>query len=304
MPVATPHSLVGVYAASDVLVSLAHPAAGESVLQRHHPPTLEPLGAPLEIPAFARVALSPDGGRVAIAALAEDDAAGFLATFATAHWTELARLEIPSVIGSVSWADGERIVTGTIGEAEGARVEVWSASLERTHALAVTGPFAEVSAHGDLVAAAGDELHLWRVGEATPFFHSSPDHPRSARYGHGTCGILLDGVGFAAHHFDRSPEDDESDIVTVRSLEDPLDPGVALMGPPAVYELAASPSGRRLALRLVTEPEEPTSVRVYDTREGRLLASLDDTPISQVAWQDEDTIVIAGGTLSAWRLDA
>ncbi|MBO6934293.1 MAG: hypothetical protein JJ863_04940 [Deltaproteobacteria bacterium] len=299
MPVATPHSLVGVHCAGGTLVSLAHPTDGESVLQRHDLGTLEPL----VLRAFARVSLSPSGDTLAVAALPEDDAPGFLALFATEDWSERARLEVESVMGSVSWADDARLVTGTIGQAEGALVEVWSPSLERTHSVTVTGPFAEVSAHGDLVAAAGEELHLWRVGSAVPFFHSSPDHPGSARYGYGTCGVVLDAERFAAHHFDRSPEDDESDIVTIRSFEDPLATGVAMMGPPAVYELAASPSGDRLALRLVTEPDEPTFVRVHDTRDGQLLATLDDTPVSHVAWVDDDTLVIAGGTLSAWRLE-
>jgi len=160
-----------------------------------------------------------------------------------------------------------------------------------------------VSARGERVAAAANELHLWRVGEAEPFFQSGPDHPESARYGFGTSAILLDDDRFAAHHWDRSPELAEADIVTIRSLADPLDPGVALPGPPGVYELAASPSGQRLALRLVEDPDQPTSVRVHDTRDGRLLALLDDTPVSQVAWPDEDTLLIAGGTLSAWRLE-
>jgi len=299
-PVSTSNAVCGALGGGGSLVSVAYPHEGESVLQRHDPRTLEPDGGPLVIPAFARLALSPDGRRLVVAALPEGDAPGFLAVLVVADWSEQRRVDVASTISGVSWADDERLVVGTVDSP--AVVEVWSAALTRTHSLAVDEPFAEVSARGDLVAAAANELYLWRVGELAPHFQSTSDHPPSARYGFGTCGVLLDDERFAAHHYDRSPENAEADIVTIRSLADPLGTGVPLMGPPGVYELAASPNGERLALRLVEDPDQPTTVRVHDTRDGRLLALLEDTPVGQVAWMDEDTLVIAGGTLSTWRL--
>ncbi|MBN4049535.1 hypothetical protein JYT86_00595 [bacterium AH-315-N03] len=179
----------------------------------------------------------------------------------------------------------------------GPKVELWTADLERCfQRLDANDAGFDVVAAGGLIATCGTDMHLWwPSGERAIFsMHESWAHPPGEM---GSAVLSGDGCLAAVVHDLWRDDEPQALIVRVDALEQ--EPVLIADGTSRhVDQLAFSPAGTMIALRLTERPE----VRVHRSSDGIVMAELEVPNHRAIAWLDDSTLLVGGDTLTGWSL--
>lgn len=202
---------------------------------------------------------------------------------------------------AVPWRD--RIVLGVFEDPwtprHEAKLRVWTASLDASVGeLLADDAGDDVVAAGDVIAATGIDLHVWRPDRDERAFslHESPFAPPGEMFG---CAISDDGVCIAVC-CDRWRAY-EHQVMLLRAD--------ALASPPVLIsdettrnagQLSFAPDGSAIAVSLSESP----CVRVHRTSDGALLGEAMVPGQRAIAWLDASRLLVGGDALGVWSLDA
>jgi hypothetical protein len=181
----------------------------------------------------------------------------------------------------------------------GAKVRVWDAALERSvDELDEDDAGFEVVAAGDVIAATGIHLHVWRPDRNERAF-SLGDWPFAPPGEMGPCAIADDGSRVAVVCDRRRAE--EAQVMLLRS-ENLTVPPVLISDETRrnVEHACFSPDGSMLAVSLSESP----CVRVHRTEDGALVGETMLAGQRAIAWLDRRRLLIGGETLSVWSVVA
>ncbi|MEQ8459393.1 MAG: hypothetical protein RLO52_40390 [Sandaracinaceae bacterium] len=214
---------------------------------------------------------------------------------------EVARREFDRTHGwDAAWF-GDQLVLGVHDgawtEAHGAKVEIWNADLDRpVDRLLVNDAGFDVVVEGSVVAACGNDLHLWWPGtERAPFsLHESSAAP-PGEMGNGV--LSPDGKLAAVVHDLWRPGEPQALIIRV---DEPGAEPVTISDGTAhqVANLAFNSDGSLIAASLTERPD----VRVYSARDGSVVGETQMPKHGALAWLDTETLLVGGPTLTAWRV--
>lgn len=202
------------------------------------------------------------------------------------------------VVWDAVWWRG-RVVLGVSEEPwtpqHGAKVRLWNESLEAPRGeLVVNDAGLDVVAAGDVIAASGIDLHVWRAdaGERPFSLHESPFAPAGEM---GSCAISDDGACVAVSCDVRREGEPQVILLRTNDLASmPVRISDGTLGYAA--RLAMAPDGSAVAVSYSESPR----VSVHRVRDGALLGEASVPGQRAIAWLDASRLLIGSDTLSLW----